>query len=148
MLALSVLALSSCKKNKSVTPDNTTSVSFKFNSTVFSTSTVTTTYDKTQGTIQLLGVIDSKTSIYLKINGGVKAGTFSLTDGGASGIFTADGQVFTSGASGPDDTGTITITSFTDNTIAGTFYFTGKSSADGSAYAVTGGKFQSKYQSK
>lgn len=79
---------------------------------------------------------------------GISAGTYPITDTGNTGFykddFTAGGGYLTNGI--PDNPGSITITSLTDEAVSGTFSFTIRSSGDPEDLRkITEGSFDVKF---
>ncbi|MDB5124174.1 MAG: hypothetical protein JWP94_2303 [Mucilaginibacter sp.] len=140
MAALCTLTFNSCKKS-TVAAKTSASASLKFNGTPFAFTAMTASYSKSNDVIQIVGRGNSSSNIYLIVTGGVKVGTFDIATGAASATFSASASLQDSymGA-----TGTVTITSFTSNTVAGTFQFSGDNQA-GATGVVTEGKFQCSY---
>ena len=141
VLTVCAVAFSSCKKSSTKPATPAQSISLKFNGTAFSSSTPTAAYSKSQGAIQIIGQLNSTTVVYLAITGGVKVGTYNVTDGNIALTFsngTAEANNFYSTA------GALVITSFTATTISGTFAFTGTTTTNVNV-SITEGTFTSNY---
>jgi hypothetical protein len=89
--------------------------------------------------IEIFGDINSVANITLIIPQGLNGGSFDINTVTASAAFTDNTGTAYNGVSG-----TITITSLTSRTIAGTFQFTG-TDASGINCTVTNGVFQTDY---
>ena len=142
-LSLITLTLNSCKKSGTTptTPKVTHTLTLKYNGNDYTASTFSVGYSTMVG-LQMSGIFDPNTAMTFSIYSGVKVGSFDISSGNA-------GTYFTAGTTAPKSytgtTGTITITSFTSTTVAGTFQFTGTDIADGSTCTVTNGTFQTSY---
>ena len=141
MLAVCILAFSSCKKSNTAPKPAAQSISLTFNGTAYSASAPFASYSKSQNALQVVGNFGTTATIYLAIPLNFKVGSFDIANGDAA-------ATFSNGASLSDsyiaDTGTIVITSFTSTTVAGTFQFSG-TDLSGVAGTATGGKFQANY---
>lgn len=138
VLTLFAFFLNSCKKNSGNKPAVTNSIQLKFNGTAYSTSTIDASYNN--GALQMIGDFAGGGSIYLAVPGNVKAGSFDFAANTASSVFRTGTSTEFIG-----DSGTITITSFTNNTVAGTFSFHGTDYSTNTSYTVTDGTFQTTY---
>jgi hypothetical protein len=137
ILTLCALVFSSCKKS-STNPTFSTSISFKINGTAKSSTNLTAVYDHTQNTLQVISAFSAE-SVTLVIEN-VKTGAFDVSTGGALVAYSNSSDSFTGSV------GNVTITSFTNDTVTGTFQFTGTGAISSSNTAVvTEGKFQAKY---
>ena len=124
MLALCVVAFSSCKKNH-VNPQVTTNISFKFNGASKTATTVFATYYTGLNSLQVIGQISPTEQIALEIDT-VKTKIFDLGNSGVIASYSPD-NTFKNTYFGTN--GTITITTFTNNAVSGTFNFTGQDSS-------------------
>jgi hypothetical protein len=139
VLALVAFGLNSCKKSsESTTKKTTNTVALKYNGTAYSTSTITAAYSK--GALQIIATFSTTTSVYLAIVSDVKVGSFDLATGAGAGTFTLGTSNAILG-----DTGTITITSFTGTTVAGSFTFSGPNLTGSGTGDITEGTFQTSY---
>jgi hypothetical protein len=138
-LTLITFTLSSCKKSSNSKPASN-SVSLKFNGTAYNTtSNITGAVSK--GALQIVGAFNTTTTVYIVVTGGLAVGSFDIASG-------AGAATFSTGASNDyiADSGTITITSLTSTTIAGTFQFDGTDAISGIATCtVTNGTFNTSY---
>jgi hypothetical protein len=137
LLILVVCGLSSCKKNNSNSPSVTSSLSLKVNGVSKSTNTITTNYSKSTNILQVEGVFNTGEQLSITINN-VKAGTFDIATGAA----VADYLISNSYAG---TIGTVTISSFTNSSVTGSFQFTGVNQAS-TSIAITEGTFQANHQ--
>jgi len=105
---------------------------------MYNTSNVSASYSK--GAFQITGTFNTTTNVYLAVPDNAKVGSFDL----ATGLGAA---TFVSGSSNEyfGDSGTITITSFTSTTVAGTFQFNGTDISNGNTCTITSGTFQANY---
>jgi hypothetical protein len=139
VLALFAFGLNSCKKSSESTTKKTGStVSLKYNGTAYSSSTITAAYSK--GALQIIGTFGTTTSVYMAIISNVKVGSFDVSTGAGAATFTIGTSTSILG-----DAGTITITSFTSSTVAGTFTFSGSNLTGSGTGDITEGTFQTSY---
>jgi hypothetical protein len=89
--------------------------------------------------LQVIGIVNSTTSIYIVITGNLAVGSFDISSGAGAVTFTEGSTIYLGTA------GTITVTSLTSSTIAGTFNFTGTNASSGSTGAGTSGAFKTTY---
>ena len=137
VLILFAFALNSCKKSES-NKAASNSITLKFNGTAMSTSTITAAASG-KGAIQIIGSLNSTTTIYLVIAQNLKVGSFDIASGdGATTYGTAN-------AGYVGDSGGIVVTSLTSTTITGTFQFTATDLLSGNTCTVTSGTFQTAY---
>jgi hypothetical protein len=139
VLALAVLALSSCNKNAPL-PAVKSSVAFQFNGTPRSTSNVIATNYITQNSLEIIGQISSTEQIILQFDT-LKTGTFNVATNGVVLGYSPD-NIAADACFGA--TGTITLSSFVGTTATGTFSVTAKNSlnVDG---VITQGTFSAQY---
>jgi len=135
---LLTFSLSACKKSASNAKVNN-SLSLKFNGTAYSTSNVSGSYGS--GVLQIIGTFNTPANVYLAVDS-AKTGTFDLATHGSATFSLSQGNAYFV------DSGTITITSFTGSTVAGTFQFNGTNISNGSTCVVTSGTFQTSYSNK
>jgi hypothetical protein len=140
-LTLFAFAFNSCKKSSSNPPKASNSISFKLNGTAYSASNITAV--DSSGTLQVVGIINSTTDIDLVVISNLKVGSFDMASGAATALFI-------SGASNDYEgvAGTLTITSLTSTTVAGTFSFTGTNIINNGTGTFTSGTFQTAYTTK
>ncbi|MDB5123220.1 MAG: hypothetical protein JWP94_1349 [Mucilaginibacter sp.] len=133
--------LYSCKKSNSNSPSVTPSFSLKVNGVSKSTNTITTTYSKSTNILQVEGVFNTGEMLSITINN-VKAGTFDIAAGAAVADYLISNTAVDSYAG---TVGTVTISSFTNSSVTGSFQFTGANLASTSV-AITEGTFQANHQ--
>lgn len=133
------LVLGSCKKSSNPSPAAAVSMSMKFNGTAKSTSTVVASYYSSENTLQVIGSFNNTDAISLMIQN-VKTGTFTLPSNDIIASY-SQGSEFATTYLG--DTGSITITSFTDTQVTGTFQFTGTTTSNATGI-ISEGKFSAK----
>ncbi|WP_448701591.1 DUF6252 family protein [Mucilaginibacter sp. AW1-3] len=146
-LSLYILLFSSCQKipghTTGATPAVTATgnISLKVDGTsMSSTLSIATLYVSTN-TIQIIGQLPGTQGINLMVDN-VKTGTFDIV---------IDNPILSySTTAAYSDTflgtaGTITITTFTSDTIAGTFQFTGTNYTTNTVKSITSGVFNLKY---
>jgi len=139
LAALFMLIPVACKKSNPKPQTAAVSMTFKFNGTAETATLIVATYYKSQNTVQIAGSVGSQ-ALDLMIDN-IKTGTFDLA---------TDPTLVASYSTALDldhtylgTTGTIDITTFTSDTIAGTFEFSGMNGL-GQAGAVTDGSFSAK----
>lgn len=137
-----IVAFSSCKKDSSES-NPTTTVSFKLDGTDKSTSTVLSAYDKNSKALLVSGSLSPSEVINISLEN-IQAGTFDVVNNGIV-------ATYSNGASDLDTyaaiSGTLTITSFTNNTVSGTFSFVVMNQAR-TTKNITEGKFSTNYVSQ
>ncbi|MDB4923176.1 DUF6252 family protein [Mucilaginibacter sp.] len=137
LLILCILAFNSCKKSGS-SPTNAINISLKINGTAKTSSAPVADYIVSEKSLQIMGAFGTEgVSIMIQ---NVKVGTFDVAKDEAIMTYSVkpDFQYTYLGT-----TGKVTITSFTDTTVAGTFAFSG-TDMNGLNGVVTEGKFQAK----
>jgi hypothetical protein len=140
ILVLCILVFSSCKKSGSKPQTPAVNLSFKFNGTAKNTNLVVADYIKSQQSLQVMGKIGTGTEGLSLLIENIKVGSFDLASGTiiASYSTTSDFADTYLGT-----TGTVTITSFTTDAVAGTFQFAG-TKPNNDAGTITEGKFYAK----
>lgn len=141
ILVVCGLLYSSCKKSNSNSPLVTPSFSLKVNGISKSTNTITTNYSKSTNILQVEGVFNTGEQLSITINN-VKAGTFDIATGAAVADYLISNNAVDSYAG---TVGTVTISSFTNSNVTGSFQFTGTNLAS-TSIAITGGTFQANHQ--
>jgi hypothetical protein len=139
LAALCVLMSVSCKKSGNKPQTAAVSMTFKFNGTAETAKLVVATYYKSQNTVQIVGS-NGVQALDLMIEN-VKTGTFDLA---------ADPTLIASFSTAADldhtyfgATGKIVITTYTSDTIAGIFEFSGVDGLSETG-AITEGTFSAK----
>ena len=95
------------------------------------------------GFLRIIGNINYTKIIYLFIPSNIKVGSFSIASGAGNAIFyTGDSNDY------EGNSGTLTLTSLSNSTIAGTFQFDGTNAMNGDAGNATDGTFSMSYISK
>jgi hypoxanthine phosphoribosyltransferase len=135
------LLYSSCKKSNSNSPSVTPSFSLKVNGVSKSTNTITTNYSKSTNVLQVEGVFNTGEMLSITINN-VKAGTFDIAAGAAVADYLISNATVDSYAG---TVGTVTISSFTNSSVTGSFQFTG-TNLTSTSIAITAGTFQANHQ--
>jgi hypothetical protein len=138
--AVFAFAFSSCKKSGSDNkPASTVSMSLNFNGTAKNTSSVLASHYEDENTLQVIGTFSGSQGLSLMIQN-IKVGTFNIASDGVIASFSTSADFANTYLA---DSGTVTITSYTSDAIAGTFQFTGTNQA-GAAGVVTSGTFYAK----
>ena len=134
-----MLITASCKKSDTSPQTAAANLTFKFNGTAETSKLLVATYYKSQGTVQILATNGTQ-ALGLTIEN-IKTGTFDLS---------TDQTLLLSYSTTADlnhtyigTTGNVVITTFTSDTIAGTFQFSGTDGL-GDSGAITGGVFSAK----
>jgi hypothetical protein len=140
LAALFMLMPVACKKSSPKPQTAAVSMTFKFNGTAETATLVVATYYKSQNSVQIAGSIGSSQALGLMIDN-IKTGTFDLA---------TDPTILATYSTALDfdhtytgTTGTIVITTFTSDAIAGTFQFSGMNGLSQTG-AVTEGSFSAK----
>jgi len=144
LLWLIVMITGSCKnsipapQNSSTdissAPDN---ISLAFDGVSMSSAMPQAIYSREAGILQITSTFSTNKGVTLNINNPAP-GTFSIKNGVATGFFSLDvspSDLFTATA------GTISISSFTTNSVSGTFQFSG-STIDSVTGEITNGQFR------
>jgi len=140
ILTLCVFVFSSCKKSSKDSPSSDISISLKFNGTAKSSATPIASYYPGEKTLQIAGSFNGKEALSLMIEN-IKVGTFNLPSDDVLATYTTNISDFSTTYFG--STGSVTITSFTDSAVSGTFQFSGTNTSN-AAGTVTEGKFNAK----
>ncbi len=131
-----ILAFSSCSKKSAPQPTVTASMSFKLNGTSKNAATVFATYYSTVDALQVIGQVTDSEGIELQIDS-IKVGTFNATAQGIIMGYSPDAafqDIFFA------TSGSVTISTYNNTTVAGTFSFTGVNSLNVAA-TISAGTF-------
>jgi hypothetical protein len=142
MAAVCLVVLSSCKKSSSDTQPATT-FAFKVDGTAKSTSNVVGIYDKATQTVMITGSLGLTEGVTIGIPN-VKVGTFDVFNDGITATYSNGVDITNTYVA---VSGTVTVTSFTSNTVSGTFSFVGTNQSNATKN-ITEGKFTTKYVSQ